>query len=503
MKINFIPNDPLALADDPLRRQEPLPNRPRSRAAFTLDDRIPGAPYDPGTPEFLWWQCREAALLSLRVWEEIDGPVAKWARARRRKTLALVPDQGVDLNAYYDGQSLSFFHATQRKKTTYSGASTDVVAHEAGHALLDVICPDLWDSTFTETAAFHEAFGDCMAIVVALSDRRTRRRLLRQSPDLGRANFVEATAEDLADGVRRHPRLGPRHPASKPRRALNDFVWRLPTTLPASGGPDDLTSEVHSFGRVFSGCFYDCVRNIFASPGTASEAALWSATVTATRLLIQAAREAPKTPRFFQAVGRAMVLADQAQGGQNRLAVRDAFARHGISLGSSSLVTPRATLAGRSEGAGAKGRAVLSAATRRDLRERLGLPSGPMDLRRVEIAGTTLVEALTHREVPLGRISPRLRGVVARVAEPVLVGDVADRRTGGARAALVSALPEPKTDADEVHAFVETLLANGAIAVGGPRRALGLAWAGSPDSQATHGVRPLGKKKLLVRLRFA
>ena len=59
-------------------------------------------------------------------------------------------------------------------KSTWSGASTDVVAHESGHALLDQSRPDLWDSSYPETNAFHEAFGDCMALLTAFADPATR-----------------------------------------------------------------------------------------------------------------------------------------------------------------------------------------------------------------------------------------------------------------------------------------------------------------------------------------
>jgi hypothetical protein len=36
----------------------------------------------------------------------------------------------------------------------------------------------------------------------------------------------------------------------------------LPTTLPADGGPGLLINESHSFARVFTGCFWDLLRNL-------------------------------------------------------------------------------------------------------------------------------------------------------------------------------------------------------------------------------------------------
>ncbi len=225
--------------------------------------------------------------MAVARWEDLDGNLSQWTRATlNRKRLALLQDDGVDLNAFYDGQSLSFCHVQTGAKKTFSGASTDVLAHETGHALLDAIRPDLWDTNFLEVGACHEAVGDCMALLTALSDSATRMAMLAASPDLGSSNFLEATAEDLSDGVRRE--LGPNHPAAQPRHALNSFRWQLPTTLPPSGPPQVLSSEVHSFGRVFSGCFYDTIRNIFASSANKTEATLSAVAQTAGKLLIAA-----------------------------------------------------------------------------------------------------------------------------------------------------------------------------------------------------------------------
>src|SRR5262245_43225514 len=400
MPINYIPNDPLTQNSIPMRQKSARSNRASTRAGFTFPAAPPKAVFKPGTPEFLFWQCREAALTALSVWERIDGKITSWARSANPKKLELRPNAGEDLNAYYDGQSLSFFEFTTGTKTTFSGASTDVVAHEAGHAVLDSLRPDLWDDLYIETGAFHEAFGDCVAILTALGDRVQRDKLRSTVPNLDAENFLETTAEDLSDGVKRE--LGATHPAAKPRHARNDFVWQLPSALPKVGPPDVLSSEIHSFARVFTGCFYDLIRLIYTSASTRSDAALRNAARTAGKLLGAAARQAPVMPRFFRSIGRTMVLVDQSMNkGANRQAIHDAFDRHGLALGSSALLAPNASLAGSAPKLAAK-TAALSAETHSDLKRRLGLgPGARMLVQPIQIAGQALAMASSFREVKL------------------------------------------------------------------------------------------------------
>lgn len=506
MPIRFIPNDPLVINVLPAREQEPRSDRAENQAGFTFFDQVAEDLYDIGTPESLFWQCREAALAAVETWELLDGELSEWARATpNRRRLKLRQNNGTDLNAFYDGDSLEFFEHTTGLKTTFSGASTDVVAHEVGHAFLDAIRPDLWDSLFIETGALHEGFADCVAILTALFDVDTRRALLAASPDLRSNNFVEATVEDLSDGVLRF--LGANHPAAAPRHAFNDFLWQLPGTLPASGPPPVLSREVHSFGRIFSGCFYDTVANIFESLPKQDEDSLLEAARIAGRLLIAGVRAAPEVARFFSAVGRGMVLADQAEtDGKHRRAIRTAFERHRVALEGTALLTPTAVLPGRApqpvkaaaEAAESSRRMTITAATRRDLLERIGAPSDTrLSVSRKEIAGEPVAEAVYRREVPLDDLSEQLQGVVARVSQSVLLGDE------GGRAAVLGLLPEPITTRDEVHTFVESLLRNDAIAFDGPttRRRRGVVAAPSADP-TTHTVRTAGDKKVLSRTRF-
>ena len=509
--INYIPNDPLAKTGPKVRQIRARAKRPAGRADFTFGGAVDEDTYDFGTEEFLFWQCREAALLSLATWEDINGNLKAWGEASPKR-LTLRQNAGIELNAGYNRSALEFYEFTTGNKTTFSGASTDVVAHESGHAFLDIIRPDLWFTNFTETNAFHEAFGDCMAILTALFDKDTRVELLKASPDLGKKNFVEALMEDLADGIKREN--GADFDASAPRRALNNLQWQLPDSLPESGTPKDLTAEVHNFGRVFAGCFYDILRNVFAMQSKKKEADLWKAAQITGKLLIDGTRDAQETPRFFQSVGRAMVLADQKlNGGAHRAAIGDAFARHAIKLGSAAMLSPRASLAGAAPKAtGKRGASILAATTREDLKRRIGAPpTARLSVTARSIGDDRIVEATHHREVPLGDLSADLKGVVALAAEPVLVG------SSGKRAAIVSAMPEVGVTNNEVEKYVKTLLASDAIAFEGESSAVpmrGFRSSGTPRGATrgatakphrrlpTHVIRKRGNQKVLERIRF-
>jgi hypothetical protein len=488
MAINFIPNDPGAGPSAPaLRQQAKRPNRPASKAGFTLTRTSPEGLADPGTPRFLFWQCREAALAAVEAWEASAGAHKKWQGDRKK--LPLLQDAGVDLNAFYDRASFSFFHRQIGTTTFYSGASTDVVAHEVGHGLLDAVRPEFFDVNFLEVGAFHEAFGDCMAMLTAFGDAPSRSKLLAATTDLRKRNFVESTAEELSRAI---GLAFPGHNASEPRHAFNNFKYQLPQTLPSDGGPGALIDEVHSFGMLFTGCFWELIARLFGAAPTRNEAALLAAARLAGTILIAGAKAAVVTPRFLQSVGRGMVLADQSlNAGANRDHIRAAFAAHDIALGANAMFAASMALPGA-----APVGAALAPAVRRDLLQRLGSARGArLAVSAASQFGEPMVNVVHAREIPLGSLDKRLAGVVAIGHEPVMVG------ASGGRAAVMGALPNAADTRSEVQAFVQSLLAHDDIDLRPPKSRAAAAptdTAGAPS----HVVRSMGGKKVLQRVRF-
>lgn len=496
MPINYIPNDPSAGDAAPsLRKQAKRANRPASRSGFDFPTPSPESAADPGTPQFLFWQSREAAIAAVEAWEAASGAQHKAWQADRKK-LPLHQDDGIDLNASYDRSSFSFFHESVGGAMFFSGASTDCVAHEVGHGLLDSLRPDLWDVTFLEVGAVHEAVGDIVAILTALEDTDTRKKLLAGSPDLRKRNFVESTCEDLARAI---GIAIPNHNAAEARHAFNTLKFQIPSTLPTQGGPGALLNEVHSFGMIFTGCFWDLLANLYNASSKKNEAALRTASRLAGKLLIEGLRGAVVQPRFMQSIGRSMVLADQAlNAGANHAHIRDAFAAHDIALGANAMLAPSAVLAGNAP----KG-AVMSAATRKDVRRRLGNVAGAkLAIGKADLFGTQAATAVQTRGVALGSLHPKLKGVVALAQEQLVVG------SSGRRAAVMGAIPHASDTDAEVLSYVESLLAHGRIAIEAPKKraaATGRRSAAAiakPWDHTTHEIRSVGGKKVLKRTRF-
>ena len=496
MPIRFLPNDPLARDVLPPREQPPRPDPDDPQAGFSYAAEIPEDVHPLDSAEFRFWQCREAALATLEAWAALAPPPTFWQNGQR--LLPLQHDAGLGLNAHYDRTAVAFLAWETDARKTYPAASTDAVAHEVGHALLDAMRPELWESVYTETAAFHEAFADCMALLVSLFDAPSRQTLLQGGVQLRAANFLEGLAEDVAEGVRLEN--GPNDPQSLPRRALNTLQWEIPVNLPPAGAPAALTAEAHSFSRIFTGCFYDTVCNIFAARPNQDEQGLLAAAQTAGRLLIAGAQAAPEVARFFQAVGRAMILADgAASGGAHHAAIRDGFAGHNIAIGSTVMLAPTSGLAGSAPTVDtAAGTALLPAAARRDLLERIGARRGRLSVTGHELGGQAVTKAVHRRSVPLGTLDRRLKGVVTPAVESVLVG------ASAARAVVLGHLPDARTTVDEVHRFVGTLLEHGAVAFATAKRAA-TRKAAAPGSPflPTHTLQTRGGKTVLKRIRFS
>jgi hypothetical protein len=336
--------EPPPPANVPVRTDEPDLGAPSLRVAVSGDRPAPDV-YAVGTPEFRYWTLADALVRGATYWSGRVPAGTTW-QPDNGPTLVAVPDEGEDLNAFYDRNGLHFFHGTVRGTTVFSGESPDVVCHELGHAVLDAVKPHLFDVASTEVAAFHEAFGDCSAILADLQLRSLREAVLTETGgQVSAASRLSRLAETLGWAIRQ---LSPDAVARDClRNAVNSFYYQDPTALPPRAPETALSSEPHSFSRVFTGGFFRVLGEVFALQADATEAGLATASEDAGLLLLEGVRRSPIVPAFMSQVAAHMVAADaDLFGGRYRQAVLRGFVSAGVlSVPSAAQLAPDRQLA--------------------------------------------------------------------------------------------------------------------------------------------------------------
>ena len=318
-------DDPISTGAQPLSRPVPSLTGP---LGVTIRGRKP-APreYNRGTPEFRYWAAAEALGRSATYWTSVLPTGTQWFTG---PSLPITLDAGEDLNAFYDRNGLSFFHADVDMQRVFSGESPDVVSHEMGHAILDAIRPELWDTNGAEAAAFHESFGDISAILCGLQNESLRATVLAEtSGALYRNSRISRVAEQLGAAIRRL-RADAVDPDSL-RNAVNSFFYRDPDMLPPSAPASQLSSEPHSFSRVFTSAFFEAMAGMLPASPQVTQELLQQATLDAGRLLVDAVLAAPIVPGYYSQIAAHVIEADQNRfGGSHATALKSAFVRHGV-----------------------------------------------------------------------------------------------------------------------------------------------------------------------------
>ncbi|MEU0256199.1 hypothetical protein ABZ299_27755 [Streptomyces sp. NPDC006184] len=116
----------------------------------------------PGTEAFRYWVAADALSRAGQTWASSVPAGTQWHSTVGGALTANLA-AGNDLNAFYDRRGLWFFRRTVAGLTVAACESPEVVEHEPGHAILDVLRPRLFNTATAETAALHEAFGDITA----------------------------------------------------------------------------------------------------------------------------------------------------------------------------------------------------------------------------------------------------------------------------------------------------------------------------------------------------
>src|SRR3989440_1944459 len=310
--------------------QRPLPvlkDKPFATRIVNPSSPPQAALHSPGTVEFRYWTADE----SLRRGADFGGRLLPGLSWEVGSVLPVDLDFGVDLNAFYDREGLKFFHGSAAGRTIFSGESADVVCHELGHAVLDSLKPQLFDAASIEVAAFHESFGDMSAILSALQLPSLREGVLAETGGvLRRASRLSRLAEQLGWAIRQSVPS-----AVEPdclRNAVNTFFYRDPDTLPTMAPATALSSEPHSFSRVFTGAFFEGLAGMLAMKGTKNEAALLDVSQDIGAILVQGISAASGPPTYMSPVAASILAVAAARFSTQsyEAPLRSGFVRHGI-----------------------------------------------------------------------------------------------------------------------------------------------------------------------------
>jgi hypothetical protein len=449
--------------DDPesgVATRRPVPDLSKKPLAYAFAGAKPIARvYAEGTSQFRYWAAAEALRRGADFWAARIG--VGWEVG---KTLKVMLDEGVDLNAYYDRNALNFFHGPGAQGTVWSCESPDVVCHEMGHAILDSIKPQLWDAASQEAAAFHESFGDMSAILSALQLQSLRKAVLSDTQgQLYRSSRLSRLAEQLGSAIRKS------HPDAVEsdclRNAVNSFTYSDPMRLPQMAPASLLSSEPHSFSRVFTGAFFEVLAGLVAakaskSGAAATEADLLAASGEIADILVNGVRAAPVVPNFYAQVAAAMVQASAAVNAQYPPILKAAFVRRSIlSLRSAAQVQ---TLQ----------------ATQKGVAARRGMAAAPTE--------PTSTLALPSDHYGLDR--------------PILVQAATNPRSFVAMAADAGAVAPPPSSSTAAAAFVDDLFRLGKVDYSGFRSAE--AGLNHGDRRPSHKLASEGSGLRLMRCHF-
>jgi len=315
--------------------QVPAPNPAATPLPYKISGPAPSASvYQPGTPEFRYWAAAAALRRTADFWSGIIPSGTSWQLG---KVLPVDLDSGVDFNAFYtrggggDTPGLHFFHDSAGGRVYYSGESPDVICHEMGHGVLDALRPQLFDAQTIEAPAFHESFADMSALLSALQVPSFRQTLLSDTGGIiNRSSRWSRLAEQLGSAIRQ---VAP--DAVDPdclRNACNSFFYTDPQELSPNAPASQLSSEPHSFSRVFTGAFLEILAGIFQLQGDANDANLVQTAQDGAKILIGGVLAAPVVPDYFSQVAASMVQFAEAApfNGKYRDVLKGAFIRKGI-----------------------------------------------------------------------------------------------------------------------------------------------------------------------------
>ncbi|MCW4020612.1 MAG: hypothetical protein NWF14_05225 [Candidatus Bathyarchaeota archaeon] len=282
--------------------------------------------------------------------KKIDTLGRKLTWAFDSPQLFVIPDAGEWANAFYcrDSNSLHFFHfypSTDPNRKIYTGLSRDIVSHETGHAVVDGIASDLFDSCSPESLAIHEAMADLTAMLVAFQSNELREDVLKETEGrLDKPSRFSSIAEEFGKEL---------YGARGCLRALHEFTSMNPDHEAYVG-----SLEPHDLSRVLSNALYDVMLKIFQQVWdeeaqkpkyqkyenprfSSSGISLWTAAARFKRMVFRGLDVLPPGDISFADYGRAVMAHDTVayDTSDYRDWIRDEFLRRSIVKNKDALKT--------------------------------------------------------------------------------------------------------------------------------------------------------------------
>ncbi|MCG8294483.1 S8 family serine peptidase [Pseudomonas entomophila] len=229
-----------------------------------------GWPPSEGNPAFHQQMVYAVAMKTIRNFEEALGRRVLWASRKVTGTggqdqphyeyhsvrrLRIYPHALRTENAYYSPDKVAllfgYFQSTSTATAATPGGSmvfaclsSDIIAHEMSHALLDGLHRSFQDASNPDVPAFHEAFADIVALFQHFSIPELVRFQVRQARGrLDAAKLLGSLAQQFGEGTNRG---GP----------LRDYLAK--GDKPSY--PDEL--EVHARGSILVSAVYEAFLSI-------------------------------------------------------------------------------------------------------------------------------------------------------------------------------------------------------------------------------------------------
>jgi hypothetical protein len=118
------------------------------------------------------------------------------------------------------------------------------------------------------------------------------------------------------------------------RNAVNSFLYQDPLRLPSQAPASQLSSEPHSFSRVFTGAFFEALAGMLtvraAKPDAPTEQELLAVSQEMADILLAGIRQAPVVSNFYAQVAAGMVVASARAMPAYQAVLRGVFVRRAI-----------------------------------------------------------------------------------------------------------------------------------------------------------------------------